>query len=257
MLVAPGSMYIQIRTASAAKAFQISMDPCRRVLGTVRDYLPFGGSMGGLYGQFGGISQLPTAVGGNLGQQSTTFTPVSGPVSSLYGFLPRETMTDYRAPAYFTILEDQALTPAQRVVAGLDVRYAVRPTESPKEINSMINGYACIGASLTSANTRLSVRYFGTDDGFGLPFRPYSVAAMNGQWTIGRSYVSQFTGTSNETYMQVTEESSRVLPFGGGNLTSMAPMLSGMNSSFVSGGANITSPLARSPQLATTNTNTN
>ena len=38
-------------TASAQKAFQLSMDPCRRALGTVREYLSFGGSMGGLFGQ--------------------------------------------------------------------------------------------------------------------------------------------------------------------------------------------------------------
>lgn len=262
MLVAPGSMYIQIRTASAAKAFQISMDPCRRVLGTVRDYLPFGGSMGGLYGQFGGVSTPATTVGGNLGQQSTSFTPVSGAVSSLYGFLPRETMTDYRAPAYFTILNDTALTPAQQVISPpgtVTTRQAVKVTQSDKEINSMINGYACIGASLTSANTRLAIKYFNGDDGFGLPFRPYSVAAMNGQWTIGRSYISQFTGNSTDTFMQITEESSRVGQYNNLYASGMQPMFSGMNSSFTApdGVTAITSNQVRRPLIATTATNTN
>ena len=40
MLVAPGSMYLQIRWAKAVTAFQYAMDPCRRVFGTYRDYLP-------------------------------------------------------------------------------------------------------------------------------------------------------------------------------------------------------------------------
>ena len=46
-LIAPGSLYIQIKWAKAVQAFQTAMDPCRRVFGTYRDYmiswgLPFG-----------------------------------------------------------------------------------------------------------------------------------------------------------------------------------------------------------------------
>ena len=46
-LIAPGSLYIQVKWAKAVQAFQTAMDPCRRVFGTYRDYmiswgLPFG-----------------------------------------------------------------------------------------------------------------------------------------------------------------------------------------------------------------------
>jgi hypothetical protein len=40
MLIAPGSMYIQIRFAKMAQAVQVTMDPCRRIFGTHRDYVP-------------------------------------------------------------------------------------------------------------------------------------------------------------------------------------------------------------------------
>ena len=46
-LIAPGSLYIQVKWAKALHAFQTAMDPCRRVLGTYCDYMiswgkPFG-----------------------------------------------------------------------------------------------------------------------------------------------------------------------------------------------------------------------
>ena len=40
MLIAPGSFYIQLRFAKVAQAFQLAMDPCRRVIGSFRDYVP-------------------------------------------------------------------------------------------------------------------------------------------------------------------------------------------------------------------------
>lgn len=43
MLISPGSFYFQIKFASAAQAFQVAMDPCRRVRGTLRDYIPNAG----------------------------------------------------------------------------------------------------------------------------------------------------------------------------------------------------------------------
>ena len=43
MLISPGSFYIQIKFAKAAQAFQCAMDPCRRVFGTYRDYVPNAG----------------------------------------------------------------------------------------------------------------------------------------------------------------------------------------------------------------------
>jgi hypothetical protein len=35
MLIAPGSFYLQV-----SQAFQFTMDPCRRIFGTYRDYVP-------------------------------------------------------------------------------------------------------------------------------------------------------------------------------------------------------------------------
>jgi len=40
MLIAPGSFYIQIRFAKVEQAVQVTMDPCRRIFGTYRDYVP-------------------------------------------------------------------------------------------------------------------------------------------------------------------------------------------------------------------------
>ena len=40
MLIASGSFYLQIRFAKVAQAFQFTMDPCRRIFGTYRDYVP-------------------------------------------------------------------------------------------------------------------------------------------------------------------------------------------------------------------------
>ena len=46
MLIAPGSFYLQIRFAKVAQAFQFTMDPCRRIFGTYRDYVPSIGFQG-------------------------------------------------------------------------------------------------------------------------------------------------------------------------------------------------------------------
>lgn len=40
MLISPGSLYIQIRWAKMEQAVQATMDPCRRIFGTYRDYVP-------------------------------------------------------------------------------------------------------------------------------------------------------------------------------------------------------------------------
>jgi hypothetical protein len=47
MLIAPGSFYLQIRFAKVAQAFQFTMDPCRRIFGTYRDYVPSIGLLDG------------------------------------------------------------------------------------------------------------------------------------------------------------------------------------------------------------------
>lgn len=43
MLISPGSFYFQLKFANATQAFQCAMDPCRRINGTHRDYVPNAG----------------------------------------------------------------------------------------------------------------------------------------------------------------------------------------------------------------------
>lgn len=210
MLIAPGSMYIQIRTASPQKAFQLSMDPCRRVLGTIRDYLPFGGSMGGVFGQIG-KSCSETQIQGNLGAQSSFFNSFNGAVYpgglAPVGYLPRNTFSDYTAPESFTVSATNITT-----------------VKAPSQIHSMVNGYACIGSSLASANQNITNQYLNNVGmGAGLMFRPYGVAAMEGRWTIGRAYVSQFTGTAATTFMQATEEGGVIIAGPTGFGTNIVP----------------------------------
>ena len=236
MLVAPGSMYIQIRTASPQKAFQLSMDPCRRVLGTIRDYLPFGGTIGGIFGQVGqsnvalgdGLAAVPPAgnltLGSNFYNTTLTGTVVSQvgsfPVDNLRGCLPRNAQSDYQAVKSF----------------AYDVNNNIVPTVDPRFVHSRFNGYCCLGSSLVSASMSLNDQVFGNSEvrGFGLLFKPYSVAAMEGKWTIGRAYVSQTSSTSYNTGVapnlttyfktrQISEEGHIVLPTSSGFGTNLLP----------------------------------
>jgi hypothetical protein len=213
MLVAPGSMYIQIRTATAQKAFQLSMDPCRRVLGTIRDYLPFGGSIGGLFGQFGGNATSLAPGRGNLTASSARYnttaaggiapTPIPGTDSSVFGYLPRETKTPHTSPFTFGIGQ---------------ANEAISVYKQGTKMHSYINGYACIGSNLATADYTISVDYLNESTFAGLVFRPYGVAAMQGQWTIGKAYVQQFAGdpTSVASFAAsvnaMTEEGSNIIP---------------------------------------------
>ena len=54
MLIAPGTLYLQIKFAKADNVFQCAMDPCRRVIGTYRDYVPNWGLMSGYITDFAG-----------------------------------------------------------------------------------------------------------------------------------------------------------------------------------------------------------
>jgi len=54
MLIAPGSFYLQIRFAKVSQAFQFTMDPCRRIFGTYRDYVPSIDLTSGYCTEFGG-----------------------------------------------------------------------------------------------------------------------------------------------------------------------------------------------------------
>ena len=185
MLIAPGSMYIQVRTATPQKAFQLSMDPCRRVLGTIRDYLPFGGSIGGVFGQVGrNIATTAVSADPDAGPQ-TGVQYVNSDGATLWGCLPSQTMADYLAVGS---------------IENTGNNY-VKAIASTQKVASMINGYACIGATVASASRGLNVNYLPsvgvTDTGVGLMFRPYSVAALEGKWTIGRAYISQLTYNTN------------------------------------------------------------
>ena len=232
MLVAPGSMYIQIRTASPQKAFQLSMDPCRRVLGTIRDYLPFGGTIGGLYGQIGasnvvtgaGSSSVPPS--GNLTLASNFYNTAPGAgnlvsqvanfPTALNGHLPINTSSDYRAVRTFAVGTDGAILQAM----------------DPRSIHSKLNGYCCLGSSLVSASVSLNQQVFDNTEsrGFGLLFKPYSVAAMEGKWTIGRAYISQMQSvaftTGGSTYLknrQISEEGGNILGATTGYGTNLIP----------------------------------
>jgi hypothetical protein len=54
MLIVPGTLYYQIKFAKADNVFQCAMDPCRRVIGTYRDYVPNWGLMSGYITDFAG-----------------------------------------------------------------------------------------------------------------------------------------------------------------------------------------------------------
>eukprot|EP01039_Chlorochromonas_danica_P010985 gene10985-12220_t len=54
MLIAPGSFYIQLKWARMAQAAQFTMDPCRRIFGTYRDYVPSCGFPHGYQNEYRG-----------------------------------------------------------------------------------------------------------------------------------------------------------------------------------------------------------
>jgi hypothetical protein len=262
MLVAPGSMYIQIRTASPQKAFQLSMDPCRRVLGTIRDYLPFGGTIGGLFGQVGtsnqtagGVSSVPPD--GNLTLASNFYNTIPGPggvvspvpgfEAALNGHLPRNTFSDYQA--------------VRSLAVGANGEYL--QTMDPRKVHSKFNGYCALGASLVSASVRLNRQVFNNFEarGFGLLFKPYSVAALEGKWTIGRAYVSQMNiGTvqgAGPAYFikarQITEEGQQIIEDVEGFGTNLLPNTTlGTAAPF---GSNIMPPSCRFPTSMTNGAN--
>jgi hypothetical protein len=195
------------------------MDPCRRVLGTIRDYLPFGGSIGGLFGQFGGNATSLAPGLGNLSATSARYNTIQvqgnpapntipGTDGSVFGYLPRETKTPHTGPGQFDI--------------GQAANECIAVVKQGTKVHSYINGYAVIGTNLASANTTLNFDYVGLAEGnvgVGLMFRPYGVAAMQGQWTIGKAYVQQFAGDIAAasaaallpTITSATEESMNIL----------------------------------------------
>ena len=75
MLIAPGSFYIQIRFAKFKKAVEVTMDPCLRVFGTYRDYVPNVGLLS--YYQSEYYAQYLTADRNTLATANTKTNPTT------------------------------------------------------------------------------------------------------------------------------------------------------------------------------------
>ena len=75
MLIAPGSFYLQLRFAKIAQAFQFTMDPCRRIFGTYRDYVPNIGLINGYCTDYAGqiIDNGRVKYMDNLGNGTNTY----------------------------------------------------------------------------------------------------------------------------------------------------------------------------------------
>ena len=118
MLIAPGSFYIQLRLAENKVAFQVSMDPCRRLLGTIRDYIPFGGSIGGLFGQgnFNGMSTVEGTLITPANILPDTINPFATSQSSVNEYITNGTQTWVGANPIGAI---QGSTPGSSVAMGL------------------------------------------------------------------------------------------------------------------------------------------
>jgi hypothetical protein len=135
---------------------------------------------------------------------------------NLNGCLPVNTFSDYKAVKSFT----RGLT--NEIIQNMD----------PRSIHSKFNGYCCLGSSLVSASINLNQQVFDNTEsrGFGLLFKPYSVAAMEGKWTIGRAYVSQMQSASfaNGGYLylksrQISEEGANIIGKINGYGTNLLP----------------------------------
>ena len=172
MLIAPGTMYIQIKLAPAEKAFKVSMDPARRVLGTIRDYMPWGGTFGGLFGQYSSRASTGANahyyVGDNANELAHGFIPGYIANNEVYGFQRQldQTLNSFNADSGVNVD---------------DTNEAVGTTP--------LNAFSVIGANLASANVNLSTYMtnghlgeINEDDVAGLCFRPYGKAAMEGRW---------------------------------------------------------------------------
>ena len=79
MLIAPGSFYLQLRFAKNAQAFQFTMDPCRRIFGTYRDYVPSIGLANGYITEYGGQTIGPGRLKyqDNLGNGTNTWLAIT------------------------------------------------------------------------------------------------------------------------------------------------------------------------------------
>lgn len=202
MLQAPGSLYIDIKTAPASRAFQVTMDPCRRVLGTVRDYVPFGGSIGGVFGQFNYVS--PYGVANDYTTNWTSTKTINAMLQSQLSaqvYLPYNSglqtsnvpvaQTPWASNAYFGVGSGAIYSPLANSVNNTitTASNTLFQTNKPN-----LGGYfSCIGANLMALQRYLTLG--ATSDGISgngvsmttsldLIFSPYSPAAMSGRDTI-------------------------------------------------------------------------
>jgi len=187
MLMAPGSTYIQLRTAAAVKALQVSMDPCRRVLGTLRDYVPFMGSIGGTHGQFtylNPVSAYATSVNGTTTTAQTYAAMINNYVAGI----------EYFTNAAANVLPWAGTPVAANTVIGpktqgvVDGQYgSANNARLSTYGNYPLGGcFACIGGNLRPLQAYLNEIPAITAEAnrvYYLMFCPYSVAAMEGSWT--------------------------------------------------------------------------
>jgi hypothetical protein len=224
MLGAPGSTMIQFKTAPASKAFQVSMDPCRIVLGTIRDYIKFGGSLGGVFGQFSYLNPTgdSTDTDATSGKSISAFTnsllsnlnyyPKAGTTGT--GTAQNITYTPTVSNSYFGVASG-AIIPGYLTQNGTNAA-AFQVTDR----YLLGSCFACIGANLLPFQTYLQKGGNGSNaaDSFALCFSPYSTCAMEGKWTtydkfdekqavsyidtvktyqLKSAYTSAISGTSN------------------------------------------------------------
>jgi len=192
MLMAPGSTYIQLKTATALKAFQVSMDPCRRVLGTLRDYVPFMGSIGGTYGQFNYLN------GWYYGGTNTTANLPKAWLTNL-SYLQAGTSNYLYQPAGTPIAMNSFMGPIAKAVveAGTTGAFDDINLAFVAARQQLGGSFACIGGNLLPLMTYLNTATsYGNTVGnasnslittssknYQLMFQPYSVAAMEGFWS--------------------------------------------------------------------------
>lgn len=202
MLGSPGNTYIQIKTAQASRALQVSMDPCRRVLGTVRDFVPFGGTINGKYGQFSYLNPAgDTAASDAINTKTANafvnsltsnlnYYPASVGISSGTTGTPQlVTFTPTVSNSYFGVGSGGIMTSG---LTGNLSDAALNITDKP-----LIGGcFGAIGANLLPFQTWLSQSNgSGASALYDIIFSPFSTAAMEGSWTtfdkIGERTVGQ------------------------------------------------------------------
>ncbi len=206
MLGSPGNTYLQVKTAQASRALQVSMDPCRRVLGTVRDFVPFGGTINGKYGQFSylnpagdtGASDAINTKTANAFVNSLTsnlnyYPSTVGISSGTTGTPQLVTFTPTISNSYFGIGSGAIMTSGY---TGNLSDTNINVTDKP-----LIGGcFAAIGANLLPFQTWLSQSNgSGASAAYDIIFSPYSTAAMEGKWTTYDKINERTVGQSLNT----------------------------------------------------------